>query len=130
MATIEGEGLTAQIIHNMYGLVLDMRDNAANYKTRLVAGQSVASVRVLMLADADRYKERLQLITDVASRNLAKVTAALQARGLTVAQMVNDRDAGVAAADHTLAADLSTTTAINAEADFILANVPAYERLW
>lgn len=130
MASFEGVGLTLQIVHNVYGMVGDMRGNAVAYKARLVAGHTVAVVRAVMLADANEYKRRLQWLTDVVGRNLTIVTTALTEQGLTIVQLNTHRTSLGAAADHTLAAALSNAGQINTEADWIIANVPNYERLW
>jgi len=129
MATFEQIGLVFQIIHNIYGLVANMRDNADGYKTQL-ATRPVADIAAVMVADAMQYKRRVQWITDLAARNLALFDASLGALNLTRADAISLRDTLLGVTNHTQAANLTSSTEITTEADYILATVPSFERLW
>lgn len=129
--TFEQGGLGSQILDNLFGLVRDVRRNAAGYKAKVTAGaMTAAQIAAEMVADADRYLERCQWVTDLATANLTLFTAAVAREGYTVAQAAALRDTLVAAANHTKAATIATGPAINTEADWQLANVPAYSWLY
>lgn len=125
-------GISDQLLQNVFGLVRNMRDNAQGYKAQVTAGQPLAGIASVMVQDADRYLARLQWITDLATRNLTKFDDALALKGLTRTGADGAtalRDALIAVANHTKGALLTTGAQINAEADFILANVPNFDRL-
>lgn len=128
--SVERCGLFEQLIRNSYGLVRDMRDNANGYKAQVIAGRTAEQIAPVMVADADRYLARVQWITDAVTRNQALVSDALGDLGLTLSQANTLKQTLTDAANHTKLATLTTTQQINTEADWILANVPNYERLW
>lgn len=130
MATFENVGLAFQLVNNVHGLVRDMRDNAGGYKAALVAGKALADVRTVMLADADLYLTRIQWVNDVVTRNLSGVTAALNALGLAISEANSLKTTLTSVCNHTKAAALATSQNITTEADYILANVPAFERIY
>lgn len=124
-------GLAEQLIRNVYGLVRDFRDNANAYKSQVTAGVLTAQqIAGVMVADADRYLDRIQWITDAVVRNQALIADALGDFGLTLGQANTLKQTLMGVANHTKAASLTTGAEINTEADYILANVPNYERLW
>lgn len=129
-ATFERIGLMFQICQNIYSLVNNMRDNAQSYKDRVATGQPLDSIAAVMQADAGEYLRRIKWVTDATQRNQALVANALADIGLSMPDAVSLRNSLVAIAQHTQAADLSTAQGINDEADYILANAPAFERLW
>jgi hypothetical protein len=124
--------LLDQVQKNTVGLTHNMRDNATGYKAALLApfNQTPAQVATVMKADADRYLVRTGWLTDLLARNATLAADTLADAGLTVAQTTALRDTLAAVANHTKAATLTTAAQVNAEADYILANVPVYERLW
>lgn len=130
MATFEQVGLVTQTIANIYGLVNNMRDNAANYKDRVAAGQPIASIRDMMVGDANQYVRRIQWITNVVTRNQALFTNALAVWGLTLAEANSLKTTLTNVCNHTLAASLTTGAEVNTEADFQLATVPNFERVF
>lgn len=131
MATFEQVGLCLQLIGNIYGLINNMRDNAAGYKRQVTAGNlTAAQIATIMQGDANQYVKRINWITDLATRNLTLLTNALAALGLTVADANSLKTTLTDVCNHTLAASLNNNTQINTEADYQLANLPTFERLW
>lgn len=128
--TFERLGLVDQILSNVYGLIRNMRDNATGYKAQVTANVALATIAAVMVADANQYLLRIQWITDAFARSSVLMNAALGDMGLTTAQAVALRDTLQSVANHTKSATLTTGAQVNTEADFILANVPNYERLW
>jgi hypothetical protein len=128
--TFERLGLAEQIIRNAYGLTRDMRDNANGYKAAVTAGQPVNAIAAVMVADAGQYLNRLGWFTSLASQNLTLLTRTLADYATAPAVLASFRDNLISVAEHTQEASLATGGEINTEADFILANVPDYERLW
>lgn len=131
MATFETVGVVLQVIENIYGLVNDMRDNAAGYKTQAaVPGADLAALAAVMRADANLYLGRIGWISSLAIRNSTMLSNALGIFGMTISDAVNLRTTLTSVCNHTLAAALNTQDNINTESDYITANVPSYERLW
>lgn len=130
--TLERGGLAEQIVTNLYGLIRNMRDNATDYKARVAAGRPVAGIVAVMVSDANAYLVRIAWITSLFDRNPALASSALGDRGFTTAQATALRDTLATAANHTITASpaLLTGALINVEADWVLANIPNYERLW
>jgi len=128
--TFERAGFITQLIGNVYGLTRDMRDNATNYKARVTAGQNIATIAAVMVADAGLYLTRIGWINDAVTNNQTLVTNTLADLGLTLSQATSLRDTLTTVAQHTQAAALTTGAQINTESDFILASVPSYARLW
>jgi hypothetical protein len=81
-----------------------------------------------MVGDANQFLRRIQFVVDLATRNNTKFTAAVQSNGWTVAELNSLRTTLAGVCNHTKAASLTTVAEIGAEADFILANVPNFER--
>jgi hypothetical protein len=129
-ASFERDELMNQVLLNLARMPANYRDNAAGYKTQVNANRPAAEIAAVMVADANAFLSRLALITDLATRNLPLLTASLEERGYTLVQATGLRDTLVAAANHVKAATLTTGQQITTEADWLLANVPAYERLW
>ena len=127
MATFEQIGLVFQVIRNIYGLVNNMRDNANSYK---IDTRGVVYVGDIMKQDANEYIRRMGWITSLATRNQTLLSNALSVLGLTLANANNLKTTLLDVANHTKLANLSDQTKINIEADYILANVPNYERVW
>jgi hypothetical protein len=123
-------GLGGQILDNLFGLVRNVRQNAADYKVRVAAGQPIAGIAAVMVADADQYLVRCGWLTTAANADPTLFAAALAVRGFTLDQATALRDTIIAAANHTKAAALTTANEVNTEADWLLANVPAYSFLW
>lgn len=123
-------GFIEQLIRNVYGLIRDMRDNANGYKSRVIAGHPINVIAETMVADADQYLVRISWVTDAVVRNQTLVSNALNDMGLTLGQANALKNNLQDVANHTKAAALTTGPEINTEADYILANVPNYERLW
>ena len=88
------------------------------------------TVSALHIHDADQYLIRIGWITDAVTRNQSLVADALGDMGLTLGDANNLKQTLTDAANHTKAASLTTGAEIDTEADWILANVPNYERLW
>ncbi len=130
MASFEQIGLITQIVQNVYGLIANMRDNANSYQSQAAANTNYASIAAVMQADASAYLVRIGWITALANRNVTVFTAALNIFGLTIQDMTSLKTTLTAVCNHTLAATLDSQAAIDAEAAYILANVPAFERLW
>ena len=133
MATFENVGLALQLVNNIHGLVANMRDNAGSqtgYKSQIAGGWSPETLATIMVEDANRYLERIKLVTDTVTANQAGVSAALQALALTLSEANSLKTLLSGVANHTKAADLSTAAAINAEADYILATVPNWQRIF
>jgi hypothetical protein len=126
---IEASYIGDQLKDNVGRMVTNMRDNAQGYKSDLASGRlTVAQLRAIMVADADEFLRRIQLVVDLAQRNPTKYQAALTSNGWP-SQEVNDlRTTLVGVCNHTKAASLNNANQINTEADFILANVPLFER--
>lgn len=127
MATFEQIGLVFQVLQNIHGLLRDMHDNANGYLTATITPQQVAQI---MVADAQQYLLRIQMLVNLAARNLALLTSALTAIGLTIAEANSLKTTLQGVANHTIAASLATSAQISTEANYILANVPVVERLW
>ena len=130
MATFENVGLAFQLVNNVHGLVRDMRDNAAGYKLAVAGGKPVEAIATVMVADADQYLIRIQWVTAVVSRNQAGVVSALAALGLALSEASSLKATLTGVCNHTKAANLNTSTKINTESDYILATVPAFERIY
>lgn len=130
MASFEEAGLCDQILTNCFGLVNNMRDNANAYKSAVTAGKPINGIANVMKSDSVQYLKRMQWITDLATRNLVLFDAALATRNLTRTAALALRTTLQNVANHTGAASLTSANEINTEADFILANVPNFERLW
>lgn len=131
MATFENVGLALQLVDNAHNLVRNMRDNANGYKRAVLGGvHTLEQIKEVMLKDAGQYLFRLQWMTDVVARNSAGVSAALGALNLTMAEAGSLKNTLVAVAEHTTAATLNSANQINAESDYILANVPNFERIF
>ena|SRR5687768_2867834 len=140
MATFENMNLAFQLVQNICGLVVNQRDNAAGYKAQVTAGypiedtivdgQTRSGIKTIMKADADQYLARIKWVTDAVTANQTGVTNALQALGLTLSEANSLKTLFTNVANHTKAADLSTYAAINVEADYILANVPNWQRIY
>jgi hypothetical protein len=140
MATFGNLGLALQLVHNIYGLVTNQRDNANGYKAQVLAGypiedqivdgQLTPGISTVMRADADQYLMRIKWVSDAVVANQAGVSAALTALGLALSEANSLRTLFNSIANHTKSADLSTYAAINAEADYILANVPDWQRIY
>lgn len=130
MATFENVGLALQLVNNIHGLVRDMRDNASAYKAALIQGRTIAEVSNTMDNDANQYLRRIQWITDAVVRNQAGVVAALAALDLALSEANQLKNVLTTVANHTLMATLNTAAQINNEADYILSNVPDYERIY
>lgn len=130
MATFENVGLALQLVANIHGMVRDMRDNANGYKSQVSAGREVAGIATVMDADATAYLVRIKWVTDAVTANQAGVTAALQALGLALSEANSIKTLLSGVANHTIAASLDNGTKINAESDYILANVPNWQRLY
>lgn len=128
--TFERLGLAEQIIRNAFQLTGNMRENANAYKARVTAGQPVESIATLMQADTTQYLIRLGWFTSLANANLALLSQVLGDYGLVPSQLQSFRDNLIAVAEHTQAATLTTGQQINTEADYVLANVPNFTRLW
>ena len=129
MATFEQLGLVNQVLGNVYGLVNNMRDNATGYKAQS-ATADIPTLAATMRADANLYVTRIGWVTALAQRNATLFQSALTALGLTLAEATSLKSTLLNVANHTIAATLNTAADVNAEADFILANVPTFERLW
>ena len=131
MATIERIGLVLQLVHNTYNLMRNWRDNATDYKARAaVQGVNVGALAAIMVADADQFLARIASMTAAVTRNQTLVSNALTDLGLTLSALNTLKTTLEGVANHTKAASLTTTQAIIAEGDYILANVPNYERIW
>lgn len=131
MATFESVGVVFQIVGNIYGLVNNMRDNAAAYKTQAAApGANLVTIASVMRADANLYLERIGWISSLATRNLTVFTNALAIFGMVPSDATSLRTTLTNVCNHTIAATLNTQANINTEADYILANTPTFERLW
>jgi hypothetical protein len=132
MASFESIGVVFQIIQNIYGLVNNMRDNASGYKAQLLPpfNRTPAQVAPIMVADAQQYLLRMAMITTLATNNLTLFTAALAIFGLVPADANTLKATLTTVANHTIAATLNNATQINTEADFILANVPNFGRIF
>ena len=132
MATFEDAILMEQILHHVRNSVLTWRTEAAAYKAALLSpfSHSVQTVAARMVGDANEHERLLTRITDLATRNLAKLDAALAVYSITRTTANALKNSLLAVADHVRAASLTTAQEINAEADFILANIPNYERLF
>lgn len=128
--TFERLGLADQIIANAFGLTRNMRDNAVGYKAAIVAGQTAEQVASVMVADAVQYIRRLGWFTSLAGDNLPLLTQVLGDYGIVPANLQSFRDSLIAVAEHTEAATLTNAQQVNDEADYILANVPNFTRLW
>jgi hypothetical protein len=130
MATFENVGLALQLVANIHGLVRDMRDNANGYKAQVTAGRDIAGIAAVMVADANAYLTRIKWVTDAVTANQAGVNTALQALGLTLTEANQLKTLFNNTANHTAAAALTTGAQINTEADYILANIPNWQRLY
>lgn len=126
MATFEQIGVVFQIVQNLYGLVADMRDNAQSY----IGKASDSNIAAIMAADANQYVRRINWMTDLGTRNLPVLTAALAIFGQTPSAANTFAQNLLAVANHTKAASLQSAADVTTEANYILANVPNYERLW
>jgi hypothetical protein len=129
-AAIEATYIGDQLKADVGRMVNNYRDNASGYKQALVAGRGVAEVASVMAQDADAFLARLNRMRDLATRNSAKFAAAVQANGWTVTDVNALGQTLRNVANHTKAASLTTAAEINAEADFILSNVPNFERVF
>jgi hypothetical protein len=128
--TFERVGLVEQFVRNVYQLVKNMRENAQGYKDRIAAGQTAASVATVMVADAGQYLIRLGWLTDLFTNAPTLAGRCLGDLGLLTSQATSLRDTLQGVAEHTQTATLTTGAEVNAEADYILANVPNYAKLW
>jgi hypothetical protein len=127
---IEATYLGDQLKDNIGRLVNNMRDNANAYKAGLSPpiNYTPAQIGPVMKQDADRYLARIQAVVDLAQRSNTKYQAALAANGWVAADLNQLRTVLTDVANHTNAATLTNATQINNEADYILANVPIFER--
>ena len=130
MANFERIGLVFQVIQNVHGLMRNMRDNANGYKAQVIAGRPINQIAAVMVADAQQYVIRIGWVTALATRNLTLLTNALTDLGLTITEANSLKATLLTAANHTIAASLTTGTEINTEADAILAAVPNMERIF
>lgn len=130
MATFENVGLALQLVNNIHGLVRDMRDNANGYKAGIQAGKSAVGIAAVMIEDADQYLRRIQWVTDVVARNQAAVVSALSSLNLLMSEVDSLNTTLSTVSDHTKVATLSTDETITTEADYILATVPDFERIF
>jgi hypothetical protein len=140
MATFENSGFALQLVHNMYGLVLNMRDNANGYKAQVAAGFSIEDqtvdgrlqpgIRSIMKSDATAYLTRIKWFSDAVAANQTGVSNALAALGLALSEASTLRTTFNGVANHTLAASLTTGAEINTEADYILATIPNWQRIY
>ncbi len=128
--SFERMGLADQLTFNAYGITRNIRDNANGYKAKVMAGVSVSAIAAEMVANAGQYIIRMGWFTTAVSNNLAAVTATLGDYGVALAGLAAFRDNIIAVSEHTQAATLTTGNQIDTEADYILANVPSYARLW
>lgn len=126
MATFEQLGVMNQVINNLYGLINDMRDNAQGY----ITNAANPGIPAIMVADANQYIRRLNWLVNLGQRNLTMLTNALAIFGFTVNQANNLVNSLLAVANHTVAAAPQNSDQVTTEANYILANVPNYERLW
>jgi hypothetical protein len=127
--SIEASYIGQQLKDNIGRMVSNMRDNATQYKSDVASARlTVAQVAVIMVADADEFLRRIQLIVDLATRNNTKYQAALTSNGWPGSEVNSLRTTLVGSCDHVKAASLTTQAEIEAEADAILATVPIFER--
>ena len=105
--SIEASYIGDQLKLNIARMVSNMRDNANGYKAAISSGQPASGVGVIMKADAGLFLARMQIV---------------------VVNSLRTTLAGVC--DHVIAATLNNGAQVNAEADFILANVPIFERIF
>jgi hypothetical protein len=129
---IEATYIADQLTDNIARLVNNMRDNANGYKSALLppANQTPAQVGPIMKQDADAYLARIQLVVDLAQRSNTKYQAALAVHGWAAADLQALRTVLSDVSNHTKAAVLNNATQINGEADYQLANVPVFERVF
>lgn len=128
--TFERLGLAEQIIRNAFQLAGNMRDNANAYKAAVVAETPIEQISSVMLADAGQYLIRLGWFTSLANSDLPLLSQVMGDYGLTPSALQSFRDNMVAVSQHIQAAALTTGEQINTEADYVLANVPNFKRLW
>jgi len=130
MATLEQFGVLLQLTDQTFRLVRNLRSNASGYLTQANADADPVALGVLMKADADRFLERLDTVTQIATRNQTLVTNALGIIGVTLAQANTLKTGLVATANHVKAATLTTKQQCIDEANFILSDAPNYDGLF
>ncbi len=126
--SIEASYIGDQLKDNVGRMVNNMRDNANGYKAAITAGRDPTATGVIMKADATLFLARIQAVVDLATRNNTKYQAALTSNGWLAADVNSLRTTLAGVCNHTVAATLTTGAQVNTEADFILANVPIFER--
>jgi len=126
--SIEASYIGDQLKANVGRMVNNMRDNANGYKANITAGRDATATGVIMKADANLFLARMQWVVDLATRNNTKYQAALASNGWLAADVNSLRTTLAGVCNHTVAATLTTGAQVNTEADFILANVPIFER--
>ncbi len=125
---IEASFIAQQLLLNIGRITTIWRDNATAYKAQITAGQTAGQVGPVMKADAQLFLNRIQTVVDLATRNNVKYQAALTSLGWPAQEVTDLRSQVVPVANHTIAATLNNATQVNNEADFILTNVPQFER--
>lgn len=130
MATFAEVGLCDQLVANVFGLVRNWRDNASGYKAALVAGTPAEKVAAIVLGDAGEYARRLKWMADLVIRSNKSLDDALATRSLTRQELDGLMATLNGLAAHSQAATLKTFEDIDAEADYVLATAPNFERIW
>ncbi len=128
--SIEASYIGDQLKANVGRMVSNMRDNADGYKAAITQGKDPTATGVIMKADANLFLVRMQMVVDLATRNNTKYQAALTSNGWLAADVNSLRTTLAGVCNHTIAATLNNGTQVNNEADFILANVPIFERMF
>jgi L-lactate permease len=135
MATLEEFGVLCQLNDQLFRLVRNMRQNAAQYTTlanqidagTAPAGMTAAKLGAIMKGDGQQFESRLATITALATRNQTLVSNALGIIGVTLASANATKNSLVTVAQHTQAATLTTTAQCRTEATFILDNTPGFD---
>lgn len=127
--TLDQLYLAHQIAQNLVGLKKDIRDNAANAKLRLAAGQDPLGVADMMARNAGEYLRRLGWITAQAPKDM---TDALTAAGVDMAEANGLHATLLMIAAQQQADCLAARNAadIAAMADQVLASTPEAKVLW
>lgn len=129
---IEGlyhRGLLTHLISETFSLIRNWRHEADRFIV-LAATVDPVALGVKMKVATTAFKVRLQRVTDLVTRNQAVVQTALALEGVTLAQANTLKTTLIAAADHTLAATLTTEQQVIDEANAILAALPDWDGIF
>lgn len=120
MNTIEQAGYVQHLLNNLYGMVLNLRDNAKNYQSR-----KALPIKGEILADATQFHRRLDWIL---LNDRAALQEACLARGIDVDEVLNLANSLRAVVNNIQAATLDTPADVDTAAAAILSTVPDFKR--